>query len=113
LLAWRVATADLESFWTSGLNLFLAPACVLAVMAAPFTRARPSDGADDALWHFNRLAWFGCAFGLLVGVVLGAGVSGAFAALDALFGLVASPRRRRAQMYPWCRAPSPSSPATS
>jgi hypothetical protein len=87
LLAWRVATADLESFWTSGLNLFLAPACVLAVMAAPFTRARPSDGADDALWHFNRLAWFGCAFGLLVGVVLGAGVSGAFAALDALFGL--------------------------
>ena len=87
LLAWRVATADLESFWSSGLNLFLAPACVLAVMAAPFTRARPSDGADDALWHFNRLAWFACAFGLLVGVVLGAGVSGAFAALDALFGL--------------------------
>ncbi|MDX1575968.1 MAG: DUF4153 domain-containing protein, partial [Kiloniellales bacterium] len=88
LLAWRVATADLESFWSSGLNLFLAPACVLAVMAAPFARARPSSGADDdALWHFNRLAWFSCAFGLLVGVVLGGGVSGAFAALDALFGL--------------------------
>lgn len=87
LLAWRVATADLDSFWSSGLNLFLAPACVLAVMAAPFVGARPSNGADDALWHFNRLAWFGCAFGVLVGVVLGGGLSGAFAALDALFGL--------------------------
>ena len=84
LLAWRVATADLDSFWTSGLNLFLAPACVLAVMAAPFAQARQGD---DALWHFNRLAWFGCAFGVLVGVVLGGGLSGAFAALDALFGL--------------------------
>jgi hypothetical protein len=84
LLAWRVATADLDSFWSSGLNLFLAPACVLAVMAAPFVHARQ---ADDALWHFNRLAWFGCAFGVLVGVVLGGGLSGAFAALDALFGL--------------------------
>ena len=84
LLAWRVATADLDSFWSSGLNLFLAPACVLAVMAAPFTQARQGD---DALWHFNRLAWFGCAFGVLVGVVLGGGLSGAFAALDALFGL--------------------------
>ncbi len=83
-LAWRIATADLDSFWSSGLNLFLAPACVLAVMAAPFAHARL---ADDALWHFNRLAWFGCAFGLLVGVVLGGGISGAFAALDALFGL--------------------------
>jgi hypothetical protein len=84
LLAWRVATADIESFWSSGLNLFLAPACVLAVMAAPFIHVRQ---ADDALWHFNRLAWFGCAFGVLVGVVLGGGLSGAFAALDALFGL--------------------------
>ena len=84
LLAWRVATADLDSFWTSGLNLFLAPACVLAVMAAPFAQARQGD---DALWHFNRLAWFGCAFGVLAGVVLGGGLSGAFAALDALFGL--------------------------
>ena len=84
LLAWRVATADLDSFWSSGLNLFLAPACVLAVMAAAFVRARQ---ADDALWHFNRLAWFGCAFGLLAGLVLGGGLSGAFAALDALFGV--------------------------
>ena len=83
LLAWRVATAELDSFWSSGLNLFLAPACVLAVMAAPFTQARPSD---DALWHFNRLAWFGCSFGILAGLVLGGGVSGAFWALDALFG---------------------------
>ncbi|HEX9767950.1 MAG TPA: hypothetical protein VGA50_02140, partial [Kiloniellales bacterium] len=82
LLAWRVATAELDSFWSSGLNLFLAPACVLAVMAAPFTQARPSD---DALWHFNRLAWFGCCFGVLAGLVLGGGVSGAFWALDALF----------------------------
>jgi Domain of unknown function (DUF4153) len=55
---------------------------VLAVMGAPFTRARPSD---DAVWHFNRLAWFACAFGILVGLVLGGGLSGAFAALDALF----------------------------
>jgi len=84
LLAWRVATADLDSFWSSGLNLFLAPACVLAVMGAAFVRARR---ADDALWHFNRLAWFACAFGLLVGLVLGGGLSGAFAALEALFGL--------------------------
>ena len=81
-LAWRVATADIDSFWSSGLNLFLAPACVLAVMAAPFTQARD---ADEALWHFNRLAWFGCSFGLLAGLVLGGGVSGAFWALDALF----------------------------
>jgi len=82
LVAWRVATADIESFWSSGLNLFLAPACLLAVMAAPFTRANPDD---DALWHFNRLAWFACSFGLLVGLVLGGGLSGAFWALDALF----------------------------
>jgi Domain of unknown function (DUF4153) len=83
LLAWRVATAEIDSFWSSGLNLFLAPACVLAVMAAPFIKARH---ADDALWHFNRLAWFGCSFGILAGLVLGGGVSGAFWALDALFG---------------------------
>lgn len=82
LLAWRVATADLASFWASGLNWFLAPACVLTVMAAPFTRARPDD---DALWHFNRLVCFAGAFGLLVGLVLGGGLSGAFAALDAFF----------------------------
>jgi len=82
LLAWRVATADIESFWSSGVNLFLAPACLLAVMAAPFTKASPDD---DALWHFNRLAWFSCSFGLLAGVVLGGGLSGAFWALDALF----------------------------
>jgi hypothetical protein len=84
LLAWRIAAADLTSFWSSGINFFLAPACVLAVIAAPFALARE---ADAALWHFNRLAWFGCAFAFLVGMVLGGGLSGAFWALDALFGV--------------------------
>ncbi|MEE8536341.1 MAG: DUF4153 domain-containing protein [Kiloniellales bacterium] len=84
LLAWRIAAADLDSFWTSGINFFLAPACVLAVIAAPFALARQ---ADNALWHFNRVAWFGFAFALLVGLVLGGGLSSALWALEELFGL--------------------------
>ncbi len=84
LLAWRIATADIGVFWSSGITLFLAPASLLAVMAAPFAQSRQND---LALWQFNRAAWFSGAFALLVGLVLAGGISSAFWALDELFGL--------------------------
>ncbi len=78
LLAARLYTAPLEN---SIAALILAPIVVLGAATVPFV-GRP--GASEAFWSFNRGAWLAALFGGCVAVVLGLGLSLAYAALDTL-----------------------------
>jgi hypothetical protein len=98
LLALRVFTGP--QTWDPVSNptvLLLGPGMVLLMMVAPFLPAR-SD--DEALWHFNRTGWTSAAFGLLVAVIVGVGLSLACAAIDEL--LVALPGHVYADIWILC-----------
>lgn len=85
LLGWRVYVQPTgHSVFFSGLYLFLAPCFVLLAMSAPFLKR---DANDAAFWQFNRTAWLSAAFGLLVALVVGTGLSAGYAAVEMLFGL--------------------------
>lgn len=84
-LVWRVYVQSTgHGAFSGGLILFLAPAFILLTMAAPFVR---SNAADAGFWEFNRAAWSSAAFGLLVAVVLGTGLSAGYKAVEMLFGV--------------------------
>lgn len=81
LLAARLYTTPLEN---SIAALILAPIVVLGAATAPFV-GRP--GASEAFWTFNRGAWLAALFGGFVAVVLGLGLTLAYAALDELLDI--------------------------
>ncbi len=85
LVALRVLTGP-EAFSpdTNPVYMLLLPGFILLVTVAPFVRA---EQADSALWDFNRASWLGAAFGLLVMVVLGSGLSAAYLAIDTLLDI--------------------------
>ena len=87
-LVWRVFSLPA----THGMAVYapvalLGAAAVLAVMVAPFL-GRERDG--EAFWWFNQVTWAGFAFGLLAALILGAGLTMAFVAIDELLGVSVS-----------------------
>ena len=85
LLALRVFTLPADS-WVlfKGPLLFLAPCVVLLVTFAPVLRG---DLGNVPFWNFNRAGWLGAALGLLAAVILAAGISSGFYAIETLFDL--------------------------
>ncbi len=98
LLALRVFTGP--QTWSPSTNptvLLLGPGLVLLIMVAPFLAAKSDDAA---LWDFNRVGWVSAAFGLLVAIIVGIGLSLAFGAVEVL--LFELPNRLYADTWTLC-----------
>jgi hypothetical protein len=63
--------------------LFLGPALVLLVMAAPFLGR---EATSEAFWDFNRTAWLAAGLAFLAALILASGLSFALWAIEELFG---------------------------
>ncbi|MGV6806663.1 MAG: DUF4153 domain-containing protein [bacterium] len=60
---------------------YLVPALLLGIATVPFLR----DNDDFSFWRFNQLLWPGIAVSILAGILWGAGLSAALAAIRYLF----------------------------
>ena len=71
-------------FWSWNWTAFLAPATVLAAMAAP---GLGGSWDNKRFWDFNRAAWLSVAFAWLAAMILSIGLKLTIFAMEALLGL--------------------------
>lgn len=81
LLALRVYTLPVENSLAA---IMLAPAVILFAASLPLVGER---GSEAAFWSFNRGAWLGSLFGLVIAGALGLGLTLAYTAAEELLGL--------------------------